>query len=59
MVNLIEPMGSDTLVYADLSEDQICIRMDGYSKVRTGDESSIGIGSYRASLFDKQSETRL
>jgi len=58
-VNLVEPMGSDTLIYADLAGDQIRIRMDGHSKVRSGDDLPIGIDALRASLFDKKSEMRL
>ena len=58
-VNLVEPMGSDTLVHADLGGDQIKIRMDGHSKVRSGDDLAIGIDSRRASLFDKKTEMRL
>lgn len=58
-VNLVEPMGSDTLVYADLAGDQLRIRMDGHAKVRAGDDLPIGIDAQRASLFDKKTEIRL
>lgn len=58
-VNLVEPMGSDTLVYADMAGDQLRIRMDGHAKVRAGDDLPIGIDAQRASLFDKKTETRL
>ncbi|OUS36708.1 ABC transporter ATP-binding protein [Rhodobacterales bacterium 56_14_T64] len=58
-INLVEPMGSDTLIYADLAGNQIRIRMDGHAKVRTGDDLAIGIDAVRASLFDKKTEIRL
>ena len=58
-VNLVEPMGSDTLVYADLEGTQLRIRMDGLSKVKVGDRLEIGLDPSRASLFDKTSEQRL
>ena len=57
-INLVEPMGSDTLVYANLSDVQIRIRMEGNAKVKIGDRLEIGIDPSRASLFDTQTEQR-
>ena len=58
-INLVEPMGSDTLVYANLSDVQIRIRMEGNAKVKIGDRLKIGIDPSRASLFDTQTEQRI
>ena len=58
-INLVEPMGSDTLVYANLSDVQIRIRMEGNAKVKIGDRLEIGIDQSRASLFDTQTEQRI
>lgn len=58
-VDLVEPMGSDTLVYADLSGKLLRIRMDGHAIVKSGDVLPIGIEPARASLFDTKTETRL
>ena len=58
-INLVEPMGSDTLVYANLSDVQIRIRMEGNAKVKIGDRLEIGIDPSRASLFDTQTEQRI
>ncbi|MDA8803961.1 sn-glycerol-3-phosphate ABC transporter ATP-binding protein UgpC [Amylibacter sp.] len=58
-INLVEPMGSDTLVYANLSDVQIRIRMEGNAKVKIGDRLEIGIDPSRASLFDSQTEQRI
>jgi len=58
-INLVEPMGSDTLVYANLSDVQIRIRMEGNAKVKIGDRLEIGIDPSRASLFDTQTEQRV
>jgi len=58
-INLVEPMGSDTLVYANLSDVQIRIRMEGNAKVKIGDRLEIGINPSRASLFDTQTEQRI
>ena len=58
-VKLVEPMGSDTLVYADLLDHQIRIRMEGNAVVKSGDILEIGIDLARASLFDSKTEQRI
>ena len=59
IVDLVEPMGSDTLVYTTLNDDTFRIRMDGQAKITKGETLSIGIDPSRASLFDPASEARL
>ena len=58
-MKLVEPMRSDTLVYADLLDHQIRIRMEGNAKVKSGDILEIGIDPARASLFDSKTEQRI
>ena len=58
-IDLVEPMGSDTLVYATLQGETFRIRMDGQAKVKVGETIAIGIDPSRASLFDKKDEVRL
>ncbi|WP_106745335.1 ABC transporter ATP-binding protein [Yoonia maritima] len=58
-VDLVEPMGSDTLVYAKLGQHAFRIRMDGQARVKAGETLAIGIDPSRASLFDKSTEDRL
>jgi len=58
-IDLVEPMGSDTLVYATLGGDAFRIRMDGQARVKAGERLAIGIDPSRASLFDKKTEARL
>jgi len=58
-VELVEPMGSDTLAYASINGQPVRIRMDGQARVAKGETLSIGIDPTRASLFDKSSEMRL
>ncbi len=58
-VDLVEPMGSDTLVYAKLGQHSFRIRMDGQVRVRTSEKIEIGVDPSRASLFDKATEDRL
>ncbi len=59
VVDLVEPMGSDTLVYAQLGQHIFRIRMDGQATVKAGETVAIGVDPSRASLFDKQTEDRL
>lgn len=58
-IDLVEPMGSDTLVYAKLGQHIFRVRMDGQARVRAGETLQIGIDPSRASLFDKATEDRL
>ncbi|WP_019953495.1 ABC transporter ATP-binding protein [Yoonia vestfoldensis] len=58
-VDLVEPMGSDTLIYAKLGQHPFRIRMDGQARVRSGEVLAIGIDPSRASLFDQTTEDRL
>jgi len=58
-VDLVEPMGADTLIYATLNGDPFRIRMGGQAPVKPGDTLPIGIDPSRSSLFDKKTENRL
>lgn len=59
VIDLVEPMGADTLVYAQVDDKPFRIRMDGQARVKRGETLPIGIDPARASLFDKSSEARL
>jgi multiple sugar transport system ATP-binding protein len=58
-VELVEPMGSDTLVWSRLAGTPFRIRMDGQAQVAPGDRLAIGLDPSRASLFDRKTEERL
>jgi len=58
-VDIVEPMGSDTLAWATLAGVPLRIRMDGQAAVSSGDQIQIGFDPSRASLFDKTSEARV
>jgi len=58
-VELIEPMGSDTLIYSTLADTSIHVRMDGQARVSAGDEIEIGFQPDRVSLFDPETEDRI
>lgn len=58
-VEVVEPMGSDTLVWTSLDNQPFHFRMDGQATVNVGDNLPIGFDPVQASLFDKTSEIRL
>ncbi|KZL17081.1 ABC transporter ATP-binding protein [Pseudovibrio sp. Ad37] len=58
-VEVVEPMGSDTLVWTSLGNQPFHFRMDGQATVNVGDRLPIGFDPVQASLFDKTSEIRL
>ncbi len=59
VVELVEPMGSDTLVWARMADQQFRFRMEGLASVQTGDRLTIGFDPAQTSLFDARSEMRL
>ena len=58
-VDLVEPMGSDTLVWTTFAGQPFRFRMDGQAKVAKDDTIEIGFDPSKASIFDKQTEVRL
>ncbi|MEP2783460.1 MAG: sn-glycerol-3-phosphate ABC transporter ATP-binding protein UgpC [Pseudoruegeria sp.] len=58
-IEIVEPMGSDTLVWTHLAGERIRIRLDGQSSVAAGDTIKIGFSPERVSLFDKATENRI
>ena len=57
--NIVEPMGSDTLVWTTVAGERFRIRMDGTSTVQAGDTLNISFDPTHASMFDKITEERL
>ncbi|QEW19926.1 sn-glycerol-3-phosphate import ATP-binding protein UgpC [Marinibacterium anthonyi] len=58
-VDLVEPLGSDTLAWVHAGDQPFWVRLDGQFKVRPGDMLPIGFHPDRANLFDLQTEARL
>jgi multiple sugar transport system ATP-binding protein len=58
-VEIVEPMGADTLVWAKVAGIDFRLRMEGQAKVAPGDALRVGFDPARASLFDKGTEERL
>jgi len=59
VIELVEPMGADTLVWASFSGQTLRFRMDGQADVSPGAIIPVGFNLHRASLFDFDSERRL
>ena len=58
-IEVVEPMGADTLVWAILDGREFRFRVDGQSELREGDKVRIGFDPARASIFDAKTELRL
>jgi multiple sugar transport system ATP-binding protein len=58
-VEVVEPMGSDTLVWSKLEGEEFRFRVDGQSELKHGDTIRIGFDPARASIFDTETELRL
>jgi multiple sugar transport system ATP-binding protein len=58
-VEIVDPMGSDTLVWTKLGPQTFTVRASSERAPRTGDTVSIGFDPMNASLFDAVSGERL
>lgn len=58
-VEVVEPMGSDTLVWTRLGKQEFAIRVGSERAPEVGDRVTIGFDPLRASLFDSTSGIRL
>ncbi len=59
VVEIVEPMGADTLVWTKVARRDFRLRMEGQARVAPGDAIHIGFDPIRASIFDKGTEERL
>ena len=58
-VELVEPMGADTLVWTSIEGNPISIRLEGSSNFNLNDEISISFDINKSSIFDSNSEERI
>jgi multiple sugar transport system ATP-binding protein len=58
-IEVVEPMGADTLVWALLEGREFRFRVDGQSELRAGEVTRIGFDPAKASIFDANTELRL
>ena len=59
VIDIVEPMGSDTLLWVDFAGQSVRVRTDGQSNLKSGDTLDIGFEITRTHLFDGVSEIRL
>ncbi|NKB52533.1 MAG: sn-glycerol-3-phosphate ABC transporter ATP-binding protein UgpC [Rhizobiaceae bacterium] len=58
-IDVVEPMGSDTLVWSKLGDQDFRFRVDGQTKLKTGDQQVVHFDPERVSIFDQDSELRI
>ena len=58
-VDVVEPMGADTLVWTELGDTPFRVRMDGETRIQPGQRLSIGFDPASLSVFDATTEARL
>ena len=58
-VDVVEPMGSDTLVWVTLGGQNFSIRAASERAPEVGDEVTIGFDPLRSSLFDAATDKRM
>ena len=59
LIEVVEPMGSDTLAWTTLAGQDFRFRVDGQSPLREGSTERIGFDPARASIFDTKTELRM
>lgn len=58
-IDIVEPMGSDTLVWVDFAGQSVRVRTEGQSNLKSGVALTISFDAARLHLFDMKTETRL
>ena len=58
-IELIEPMGADTLIWCSFEDTPFSVRLEGSSEYKLGDVINIKFDIKRSSIFDKKTELRL
>jgi multiple sugar transport system ATP-binding protein len=58
-IEIVEPMGAETLVWCRVGGEPISVRLEGEAAVETGDNLSLGFPADRLNLFDAATGARL
>jgi multiple sugar transport system ATP-binding protein len=58
-VDIVDPMGAETLVWCRVAGEQMAVRLDGESTVKVGDTLSLGFPAERLNLFETATGARL
>jgi multiple sugar transport system ATP-binding protein len=59
VIDIVEPMGSDTLVWVNFAGQSMRVRTEGQMGIKSGDTLTIGFDVDRVHLFDGKTEIRL
>jgi multiple sugar transport system ATP-binding protein len=59
VVEVVEPMGADTLVWSSLNGKEIRFIVEGNKTINIGDKLSVGFNPAHISIFDFDTENRL
>lgn len=59
VVEVVEPMGADTLVWSSLNGSELRLTVEGNKTVNIGDKLSVGFDPAHVSIFDFENENRL
>ena len=59
VIDVVEPMGSDTLVWSKLGNQDFRFRVDGQTTLSTGDKQVVYFDPQGVSIFDNGTELRL
>jgi multiple sugar transport system ATP-binding protein len=59
VVEVVEPMGADTLVWSSLNGKEIRFTVEGNKTINIGDKLSVGFDPAHISIFDFDTENRL
>ena len=58
-IELIEPMGADTLIWSSIENIPFSIRLEGSTEYKLGDLININFNIKRSSIFDQKTEFRI
>jgi len=58
-IEMVDPMGAETLVWCRVGDGLVSVRMDGESSVRVGETLKLGFPPHRLNLFDCATGARL
>jgi len=58
-IEIVEPMGSDTLAWTSIAGQQVTFRCDSDTVIRVGDRMTVGFDPARGSFFNAETTNRL
>jgi len=58
-VDIVEPMGSDTLIWSELDGKDFRLRVEGQTSIKSGETITVGFDVNSISLFNQETEIRI